>query len=114
MATCFPNRPSADDANPKDVKPPVIRSLDGGEVALRVKNATDRPRPVSIGLTPPPGVMMPVKEKRIELAAGADASVAFAIPPQVFGSSGVCRMPYRVTVANGAPQAGELAVDLRP
>jgi hypothetical protein len=83
-------------------------------VALRVTNATDRPRTLAITLKPPPGLVMPETARRVELAAGAQAGVSFSIPRQVFRSSGICPIPYRVAVADGAAPAGELAANLRP
>ncbi len=99
--------------SPEDTTPPVIRSLAGGEVGLRIINTTDRPRALAIELTPPPGVKLSETSRRVKAAAGAEARASFPVPRQAFGSDRLCRMPYRVTVADGAPQSGETAADLR-
>lgn len=93
--------------------PFVVGSLDGGTVTLRITNATDRPQPLVIALQPPPRITLPEAEQRVELAAGTQARVSFPVPRQVFRENGVCPIPYRVTVADGAPQSGEIVTDLR-
>jgi formylglycine-generating enzyme required for sulfatase activity len=97
----------------REIKPSIIGSLDGGEVALRLKNATDKPLALTVELTPPTGVTIPEKIRGVTLAAGAEATAAFTIPCQVFPSNGVRNLPYRVTVEKSMPADGEIAVDLK-
>ena len=100
-------------ADPTGAKLPAIGSLDGGDVTLRLANATDRRLAVAIELTPPPGVKLSETSRRVEVAAGAETRASFHVPRQAFGSDRLCRMPYRVAVADGAPQSGETTADLR-
>jgi len=95
------------------VTPTVIGSVEGGDVSLRVLNATDRPHTLNIEMPSPPGVKMATTSQRFEFASAAEHRASFPVPPQVFGSDGLCRIPYRVTVADGVPQDGETAADLR-
>ncbi|MEI6211357.1 MAG: hypothetical protein WCR06_06995 [bacterium] len=97
---------------PANSTPPVISSLEGGAVALRITNATDRLCAVVVTLQPVPGVKLPETERRLDLAAGAGARVVFPVPRQGFPSDGVCPFPFRVAVAGGAPQSGTVAVEL--
>jgi hypothetical protein len=91
---------------------PVINSLEGGAVALRITNATDRLCAVVVTLLPVPGIKLPETERRLDLAAGAGARVVFPVPRQGFPGDGVCQFPFRVTVADGAPQSGAVDVEL--
>ncbi|MFZ4398177.1 MAG: SUMF1/EgtB/PvdO family nonheme iron enzyme, partial [Kiritimatiellia bacterium] len=92
--------------------PPVISSLEGGVLTLRITNATDRLCAVVVTLPPVPGVKLPETERRLDLAAGAGARVVFPVPRQGLPSDGVCQFPFRVAVAGGAPQSGTVAVEL--
>ncbi len=91
---------------------PVIQSLEGGAVTLRLINATDSTQTLKIELVHAT-VRADDPIRTIQLAAGAEARAAFTIPPQPCGTEGSCQIPYRVTVADGAPQDGSLTVDMR-
>jgi hypothetical protein len=93
--------------------PPVVGSLAGGKVSLLVTNTTDRPQALAFEMTPPPDVKLAETNQSVEIAAGAKAEVAFAMPGQVFATAGFRRIPYRVTVAKSGPQAGEVIAELR-
>jgi hypothetical protein len=108
--------------DPADVKASVISTIDGGTVELRVANFTDRAQALALEL-PSPGIKMSsAPSRRLEVAAGAQGGAAFEFPRQLFAADRWCRMPYRVTLADGlsavpaqagAPLAGEEAVALR-
>ncbi|MDP6353628.1 MAG: SUMF1/EgtB/PvdO family nonheme iron enzyme [Planctomycetota bacterium] len=97
---------------PNAVPPRAIRSLDGGQVSLRIRNATGRKQALTITLTPPPDVRMPVTEQQIEVTARAKSSIDFPIPRQGFSQEGVSPVPYRFVVGEGRPQLGKTAVEL--
>ena len=97
----------------QNVTPAAIGSLAGGEVALRIANVTDRPHPVAITMPAPAGVRLGETERRVEIAAGAEARAAFPILRQGFAREGVRKLPYRFTTAGGDPQSGATAADLR-
>jgi hypothetical protein len=99
--------------NPGNDKPVAIRSLEGGEAALSILNATDQSCAVAVEMSPPPGLALAAKTQRVELAARSEKKAVFGIPPQAFAGDGPVRLPYRVTVLNGAPQSGETAVALQ-
>ena len=97
---------------PPNFATPVIQSLAGGELTLRITNTTDRAHPLRIELRPADlKVAEPIRD--VPLAAGAGARVSFPIRRQAFANEGPRRMAYRVTVADSAPQDGTTAVDMR-
>ena len=97
---------------PLTVATPVIKSLAGGELTLRITNATDRAYALKIELSPT-GVKPAEPNKRVDVAAGAEARAVFPVPRQSFANEGACRVPYSISVGKGAPQSGEIAVELR-
>jgi len=99
--------------SPAGAKQPVISSLEGGAVTLRLTNATERPCTVAIALDPLPVVRLSKTEWSGVLAAGGEGWASFPVPPQVFGAEGLCRLPCRVTVADSVQQMTETSVNLR-
>ncbi len=91
---------------------PVISSIRGGEVALRITNATERAFALAVRLSPV-GVTLAPTNTTVPVAAGAEAKVVFSAPRQAFTNEGPFRIPYGIAVATAAPQNGEAAVDLR-
>jgi formylglycine-generating enzyme required for sulfatase activity len=91
---------------------PVLSSVRGGEVALRITNTTDRALTLAVRLSPV-GVTLAETNRSVTLAAGAEAKVVFAAPRQAFTNEGPFRIPYGIAVATAAPQSGEAAVQLR-
>jgi len=98
--------------SPAGVPLPVLSSTRGGEVALRITNATERAFAVAMRLSPV-GVTLATTNSKVSVAAGAEAKLVFAAPRQAFAAEGPCRIPYSITVATAAPQGGEAAVELR-
>ncbi|MFZ4395779.1 MAG: SUMF1/EgtB/PvdO family nonheme iron enzyme [Kiritimatiellia bacterium] len=94
------------------VKPPCLRSLDGGTIEARLRNASDRPVPVSVVLDAARECKLTESERRVEIAAGQDATVTYPVSRQALPVDGVRGLPFRVTVAKGAVQEGELTVNL--
>jgi len=94
-------------------KTPAIRSLEGGRIEVRVKNATEKPLTVAIEMPSPPEVRIAESVRSVTVGAGADAVAAFPVPRQAFNKEGVCLIPYRVTVGGGAPLNGRAAAELR-
>jgi len=101
----------ADD--PKNLRPSAIGSLAGGDVALRIKNFTDRPHTAAITVAAPVGLRLGAPELHIQIEAGTEAQAMISIPRQGFAQEGVCRLPYRLTVEGSPPQSGVTATDLR-
>jgi formylglycine-generating enzyme required for sulfatase activity len=99
--------------DPKNSKLPVIESVDGGAVTLRLLNTTERPVPVTIEMSAPVGLKIETGPRRVEAAAGQETRVAYAVPRQGFPVEGIVRLPYRVTVASGVPLRGEKVVERR-
>jgi|GEM_PF-210410 len=100
-------------ADPLAFKPPPVGTVEGGVVTLLVKNAADGTQRVTIELPAPPGVDIPETERRIELAAGAEASAVFPVRSHVFLADRFLRVPFRASLAQGAPVTGETAVVLQ-
>jgi len=106
---------------------PSIDSLVGGELIVRITNATARPQALTLNLPPPPGVKMSESSRSVSLAARELAKVAYQFPRQGFpdkkalevGRGGnpwedrASQMPYRVALSKGAPLEGETAVVLQ-
>ena len=106
---------------------PSIDSLVGGELIVRIMNATERPQALTLNLPPPPGVKMSESSRSVSLAARELAKVAYPFPRQGFpdkkalevGRGGnpwedrTSQMPYRVAFSKGAPLEGETAVVLQ-
>ncbi len=104
-----------------------IDSLVGGELFVRITNATARPQALTLNLPPPPGVKMSESSRSVSLAARELAQVAYPFPRQGFpdknprevGRGGnpwedqTSQMPYRVAFSKGAPLEGETAVVLQ-
>ena len=90
-----------------------VASLDGGAIKLRVFNATDRPVSAAVVLRPVPEIKPAESSRRVKVAAGKAAVVAFPVSRQWFPKDGPCRIPYRVTIGSSAPLAGETAVELK-
>lgn len=74
---------------------------------------TDRPHALMIDLPSSPNLRLSRTARQVTVPAGGEAAASFPVGPQAFNNEGVCRIPYRVSVANGAPQDGETTVDLR-
>jgi hypothetical protein len=94
------------------VASPVISSVKGGEVALRITNTTDRAFTLAVRLAPV-GVTLAEMNRSITLAAGAEARAVFPVPSQGFVASGPCTIPYSIVVGTAAPQGGEVVVNLK-
>jgi hypothetical protein len=94
------------------VSSPVISSIKGGEVVLRITNTTDRALTLAVRLAPV-GVTLTETNKSVTVAAGAEARAVFPVPIQGFTSTGPCKIPYSIVVGTGAPQGGEAVVDLK-
>jgi hypothetical protein len=106
---------------------PSIDSLVGGELIVRITNATARPQALTLNLPPPPGVKMSESSRSVSIAARELAKVAYQFPRQGFpdkkalevGRGGnpwedrASQMPYRVALSKGAPLEGETAVVLQ-
>jgi hypothetical protein len=106
---------------------PSIDSLVGGELIVRITNATARPQALTLNLPPPPGVKMSESSRSVSLAARERVQVAYQFPRQGFpdknprevGRGGnpwedqTSQMPYRVAFSKGAPLEGETAVVLQ-
>ena len=91
----------------------TIGSMDGGNMTLRILNATDRQRTIRIDMPSPPEFKLSVTSQCVEVAAGAEAGASFPVPPQAFGVEGLRLVPYRVAVADGSLQDGEISAELR-
>jgi hypothetical protein len=91
---------------------PVISSIRGGEVALRITNATERAFALAVRLSPV-GVTLATTNTTVAIAAGAGTQVVSAAPRQAFTHAGACRIPYSIVVGTAAPQGGEAVVDLK-
>lgn len=92
---------------------PVIGSLEGGVVTLRISNTTDRAHALSIELDSS-GFKLVEARRSVTVEAGAQAHAAFRAGRQALAGAGPRRIPYRVSVANAAPQEGGTVVELRP
>jgi hypothetical protein len=104
-----------------------VDSLVGGELIVRITNATARPQALTLNLPPPPGIKMSESSRSVSLAARELAKVSYQFPRQAFpdkkpvriikGYLGwddwACNMPYRVALSKGAPLEGETAVVLQ-
>ncbi len=91
----------------------AIISIDGGDWVVRTTNMTDRAVALAIELQPPKGLTVDAITRRLDVAAHAGAGASFSVPRQAFTANGLCTVPYRVTVAEGMQQDGELVTDLR-
>ncbi|MBM4164244.1 MAG: hypothetical protein FJ222_07365 [Lentisphaerae bacterium] len=91
---------------------PVLSSVQVGEVAVRITNATERACAVAVRLSPV-GVTLDTTATNVSVAAGSGAHLVFATPRQAFTNQGPFRIPYGITVASADPQNGEAVVDLR-
>ena len=103
-----------------------IDSLVGGELIVRITNATARPQALTLNL-PPPGVKMSESIRSVSIAARELAKVSYQFPRQGFPAQEgkinrkghwswddwACKMPYRVALSKGAPLEGETAVVLQ-
>ena len=98
---------------PGQTPTPTIGSFDGGELKVRVANVSDRVQTVRITLDPPAGLKIDPTERQVDVAAGANAAPAFAVPPQGFAAAGVCRIPYRAVAGGGGPVEGRLPANLK-
>jgi hypothetical protein len=94
------------------VASPVISSIKGGEVVLRITNTTDRALTLAVRLAPV-GVTITETNRSVTLAAGAEARAIFPVPSQGFAVNGRCKIPYSIVVGTAAPQGGEAVVDLK-
>ena len=94
------------------VSSPVISSLKGGEVVLRITNTTDRALTLAVRLAPV-GVTITETNRSVPVAAGAEAKAVFPLPSQGFTVNGRCKIPYSIVVGTAAPQGGEAVVDLK-
>ena len=92
---------------------PSIDSLVGGELIVRIKNATARLQALTLNLPPPPGVKMSESSRSVSIAAGELAEVSYRFPRQGFPKEGACEMPYRVAISKGAPLDGVTVVVLQ-
>ncbi len=99
-------------ADPLAVKPPVIGTVDGGTVRLRIANTTDRPHAVMLEMPPLSGIKIPQAKRRVQVASGSTTQVSFRVRSHGFGGDRFCRMPYRAAIADGAPQEGETAAEM--
>jgi hypothetical protein len=104
-----------------------IDSLVGGELIVRITNATARPQALTLHLPPPPGVKMSESSRSVSIAAREPAQVAYQFPRQGFPDQPLnrenrgwwspadwtCQIPYRVAFSKGAPLEGETAVVLQ-
>jgi hypothetical protein len=90
----------------------ALRTFDGGAIAVRLLNATDRPVSMAINLQPTPVCKPAESERRTELAAGKEASVTFPVVRQGFQTNGVFGIPFVATVNGCAALAGESSVNL--
>jgi hypothetical protein len=93
-------------------KPSSIRSSDGGTIEARLLNASDRPVPVSVVLDPSPDFKPSETERRLEIAAGKEAVLAYPVPQQPLRADGLRQLPFRVKVGQGPAQRGEITVNL--
>jgi formylglycine-generating enzyme required for sulfatase activity len=98
--------------DPQALAAQVVYSLDGGALTLRVTNSTERACALTLELLPPAGMAASGTSQRLEVAPGTLGRGTFALPGQVFRAAGFRQVPYRVTVATGLPQAGEILADL--
>jgi hypothetical protein len=106
---------------------PLIDSLVGGELIVRIMNATARPQALTLNLLPPPGVTISEASRSVSIAAREPAQVAYPFPRQGFPdhplnrenrgwwspADWTCQIPYRVAFSKGAPLEGETAVVLQ-
>ena len=106
---------------------PSVDSLVGGELIVRIKNATARLQALTLNLPPPPGVTMSESSRSVSIAAGELAKVSYQFPRQGFPDQPVsyanrgwwtpqdwtCQMPYRVGISKGAPLDGVTVVVLQ-
>jgi formylglycine-generating enzyme required for sulfatase activity len=94
------------------VSSPVISSIKGGEVVLRITNTTDRALTLAVRLAPV-GVTITETNRSVTLAAGAEARAIFPVPSQGFTVNGRCKIPYSIVVGTAEPQGGEVVVNLK-
>jgi len=99
--------------DPRDVTSPVIGSLDGGNLTLRLTNTTDRSFSMGLMMLPSVDVKLSEHERSIELNPGAGAQAVFHIPRQGFARQEVRMLPYRLTVTGAGALDGEVAAALR-
>ena len=99
-------------ADPLAATPPVIGTVDGGTVTLRLANTTDRPHAVTLEMPPSPGIEVPKTNRRVVVAPGGGTQVSFPVRSHAFGGDRFYRMPFRVAVADGAPQEGDTVAEL--
>jgi formylglycine-generating enzyme required for sulfatase activity len=104
-----------------------VDSLVGGELIVRITNATARPQALTLNLPPPPGVKMSESSRNVSLAAHELAKVSYQFPRQAFPDKKVsrifkyyrywddwaCQMPYHVAFSKGATLEGETVVVLQ-
>jgi len=102
-------------ADPLAIKPSVVGNLTGGTLALRMINTTNRPAAVTIELQPPAGIALVETSRKVDLAVGnAPVEAKFAVTLQdAFLVEGFYTVPYRLVLAGGAAQRGEVVVEVR-
>ena len=91
---------------------PVIHLIEGGEVPVRMINATARTFVLALAFAPQQGLTIAEKNLRVEVAANASPVALLHIPRQAVAEDGTHRIPYRLTVADGASQSGETGANL--
>ena len=93
----------------------LISTLDGGVATLRIANATNQARKLTITMAPPKSIAISEADRKqpVEVAAGATAQASFPIRRQLFGDHGFYRLPYSVAASTGKPQDGVAFVELR-
>ena len=99
--------------DPLAVRPPVVGSLAGGAVELRITNSTDRAQALTITLRPPQDMKISKTSRRVDVAARAEARVSFPVPGQLIADPGFRAIPYQVAAGSGAAQDGEMIAEFR-
>ena len=102
-------------ADPMSIAPAVVGCLDGGQMALRMTNATDRPVAVKVEAHAPEGIVLAEPARNVELAVGTEA-VQTSFPVLRRDTSvieGFYPVPYNVVLSGGPTLAGEAVIELR-
>jgi hypothetical protein len=94
-------------------QPGAVPSLDGGKIDLKMTNATANPLTLAFEMPSLPAVRIGESKQTLTVAAGGEGVVAFRVPRQSFPQDGPCRIPYRVTIGNGAARPFETSVELQ-
>jgi len=101
--------------DPMAVKPSVLGNLTGGTLALRLLNITNKPAVFTIELQPPAGIALAESARKVELGVGnspVEAQFAATLSDASL-TEGFYPIPYRLTMADGAAQTGQVIVEIR-